>query len=57
LEYLAYNYLVVYQNHSIQEYLAVIDNWYKDKGMKIKPYSDFRKVGEILEKEYFNKNQ
>lgn len=54
LQYLSYNYLIVYQNESVQKYLTFLDKWYEDRGMKVKPYYDFRVVGKILEKKYFD---
>lgn len=53
LNYVAYNYLVVFQDASIKEYLEFLDNWYVMRGMKLKPYSALRSVGQILEREYF----
>jgi hypothetical protein len=57
LDYVAYNYLVVYQDESVSEYLGFLDKWYKERGMKVKPYSAFRNVGNTLEEKYFNKAQ
>ena len=53
LDYVAYNYLVVFQDASVTEYLKFLDNWYAERGMKVKPYFAFRSVGQILEREYF----
>jgi len=54
LDYVAYSYLVVYQDKSVTEYLTFLDSWYVQRGMRVKPYSAFRSVGSILEREYFN---
>jgi hypothetical protein len=52
LNYVAYRYLVVYQDESIGNYLSFLDTWYVQRGMKVKPFDAFRAVGQILEKEY-----
>jgi len=57
LSYVAYSYLVVYQDESVQRYLMVLDSWYRRRGMKIKPFMSFRSVGEVLERKYFDKKQ
>ncbi len=49
LEYIAYNYLVVYQDSSVQAYIKKLDSWYARRGMKVKPFADFRKVGNLLQ--------
>ena len=56
LDYVAYGYLVIYQNPSVTEYLGFLDNWYKRRGMRVRPFSAFRDVGQILEDKYFRKN-
>jgi hypothetical protein len=55
LEYLSYNYIVVYQNTSIRKYFVSLDKWYSDRRLKVRPFNAFRRVGEVLEKKYFNK--
>jgi hypothetical protein len=52
LNYVAYRYLVVYQDESIGRYLSFLDSWYVQRGMKVKPFDAFRTVGQVLEKEY-----
>lgn len=52
LNYVAYRYLVVYQDESVRRYLSFLDTWYVQRGMKVKPFDAFRMVGRILEKEY-----
>jgi hypothetical protein len=53
MDYVAYNYLVVYQDSSVRSYLTFLDEWYKERGMEVKPYSSFRRVGRVLEGEYY----
>jgi hypothetical protein len=55
LNYVAYSYLVVYQDQAIKTYLSFLDKWYVERGMKVKPYEAFRIVGDILEGKYFNR--
>lgn len=52
LNYVAYRYLVVYQDEAVGRYLSFLDGWYVRRGMKVKPFHAFRNVGQILEKEY-----
>lgn len=52
LGYLAYYYLVVYQNEAVREYIADFNKLYKKKGMTRKAYADFIKVGNLLERSY-----
>jgi hypothetical protein len=55
MDYVAYSYLVVYQDSAVKSYLAFLDKWYKTRGMRVKPYSSFREVGQILETEYYGR--
>lgn len=41
LSYVAYRYLVVYQDESVVRYLRFLDGWYVDRGMKVKPFYAF----------------
>lgn len=52
LGYVAYNYLVVYGDSSVQKYFAFLDKWYLRKGMKVKPFAHFRKVAAKLERKF-----
>lgn len=56
LDYIAYNYLVIYQNSEIQKYLKFLDGWFKDRGLSQKPFSAFQVVGHLLEKKYYVSN-
>ncbi len=51
LKYVAYEFIVIYQNEFVQQYFQFLDGWFRQRGMKIKPYEAFRQVGKILKKE------
>jgi hypothetical protein len=57
LDYVAYNYLVIYQDESVKKYFGFLDKWYVERGVKVKPYSAFRNVGNTLEEKYFDNEQ
>ena len=56
LDYVAYRYLIIYQDQSVKVYLEFLDNWFEKRGMKLKPFLNFRKVGKVLQKKYFKSN-
>ena len=49
----AYEYIIVYQYSAVQEYLSFLDNWFSKRGIRVKPYASFRKLGKRLQQEYF----
>ena len=53
VQIVAYEYLVVYQDSSVQEYLSFLDAWFQERRVSMKPYLAFRKLGEILRKELY----
>ena len=57
LKYVACEFIVIYQNSSVKEYLTNLDkrnnNLYD---IEIKKYEAFRKVGKLLEEKYVKKN-
>jgi hypothetical protein len=57
LEYVAYRYLVVYQDKSVISYLEFVDSWYKQRGMRLVPFQAFREVGKELELRHFDTNR
>lgn len=54
LRYFAYEFLVIYQDNSVKQYIRFLEQWFSRRGIKIKPYEAFQKVGKILEKEVYN---
>jgi hypothetical protein len=48
--------LVVFQNTNVQEYLTFVDSWYKERGIRIDPFSNFKKIGRLLEDEYYHES-
>jgi len=57
LKYVAYEFLVIYQDNSVKQYIQFLEQWFSQRGIKVKPYEAFQKVGKILEKKmYSNEN-
>lgn len=56
LELIAYEYLMIYQNTGVNNYLEQwLDGWFQEKEINIKPYGAFRRIGETLKKRNFTK--
>jgi hypothetical protein len=54
LNFLEYEFLVIYQNKNIQAYLAFLDNWFKRRKINDQKFQYFRLTAQTLEKD--NKN-
>ncbi|RLG27099.1 hypothetical protein DRN85_01100 [Methanosarcinales archaeon] len=54
LKYSAYEFLVIYQDNSVKQYIRFLERWFSQRGIKVKPYEAFQKVGKILEKEMYS---
>jgi hypothetical protein len=50
---LRYEYLIVYQNEHIRSYVGFLDKWYAMRGIKGRPFDEFRHVGDTLEKLHY----
>ena len=57
VEIVAYEYLVVYQNEAVQEYLNYLDHWFEERGMRVKPYAAFRRLGAALQKRFYSERK
>jgi hypothetical protein len=51
LKFLEYEFLVIYQNENIQEYLKFLDGWFKLRQINDKKFEYFRLTGQALEKD------
>jgi hypothetical protein len=51
---IAYEYIVVYQDHAVQEYLGFLDNWFRDRSIKVTPYAAFRRLGAKLLQQFYS---
>lgn len=49
LQYISYEYLVVYKNDDIRKYLDFIDEWCKEEEYSVRPFIDFKSVGQLLD--------
>ena len=47
-----YEFLVLYKNREVRKYIYSLDKKAREKGINLKTYEKFRKIGEKLEKEY-----
>jgi len=50
LDLVAYEYIVTYQDPSVQDYFTFLDGWFEDRGMRRRPFQAFRLVATKLEK-------
>jgi hypothetical protein len=50
LDLIAYEFLQVHQDESVQKYIDFLDGLFAERGVKLKPYHHFCEVGEELEK-------
>lgn len=50
LDLIAYEFLQVYQDKSVQKYIAFLENWFAERKVKLKPYRHFCEVGEELQR-------
>lgn len=55
LDFVSYNYLMIYQNEQVKRYLEWLDQWYLERGMKEVPFCSFREVGASLEKRKYQR--
>ena len=55
LEFIAYDLLVVCQDQNIRAYFAVLDEWFRARGMTTRPFHSFRAVSVKLKKKFFVK--
>lgn len=55
LKYVAYEFLVIYQDKSVKQYLQFLEYWFSQRGITVKPYEAFQKTGKILEKEMYSR--
>lgn len=51
LNFLKYEFLIIYQNDNVKSYLTFLDNWFNVRKIKDKKFDYFRKTGQLLEKE------
>ena len=51
LNFLEYEFLVIFQNRNIKSYLTFLDYWFKIRGLKNQKFEYFRLVGSLLENE------
>jgi hypothetical protein len=51
LQFLKYEFLIIYQNENIKAYLTFLDNWFRVRKIMDKKFAYFRTAAEILEKE------
>jgi len=54
LKFIAYHYIVVYQNESVKKYLSFLDEWFEQRGISITPYQAFRDVAKELEEKFYS---
>lgn len=50
LKFLEYEFLIIYQNANIKEYLSFLDNWFQERQINDKKFEWFRQTGQLLEK-------
>ena len=55
LDLVTYEYLVIYQDKGVKQYLAFLDQWYKKRKIDQYPFENFRITGEELEKRYYKR--
>ena len=51
MNFVKYEFLVIYQNQNIQAYLSFLDRYLKSQQINNKKFEDFRIAGQILEKD------
>ena len=57
IELITYEYITVYQDDEIKKHLISLDGWFEKRGIKNPPYEKFKKLGTLIEKNYFNQLQ
>ena len=53
VQIVAYEIIVLYQDSAVKEYLAFLDEWFAERGIKLRPYGAFRDLGAALQKHFY----
>ena len=53
VRFFAYEYLVVFQDESVGKYMSFLEDWFKKRGMSVRPFGAFQRLGVRLEGEFF----
>jgi hypothetical protein len=53
VQIVAYEIIVLYQDNAVKEYLAFLDEWFAERGIKARPYAAFRDLGEVLQQRFY----